>query len=82
MKQYFKPIFRIAGSVQNPGAQVNCATSDADLQLIADILGITVEDLGADNTFAVSEDCKIAFPIDFYCKFTSVANGAEAAFQS
>lgn len=81
MKQYFKPVFRIAGNVQNPHAG-NCTTTDDDLQLIADILGITVAELGGDNTFAVSEGCAYAFPIDFYCKFTSVANGATAAFQS
>ncbi len=82
MKQYFKPVFRIAGSVQNPGAQINCTTTDDDLQLIADILGIKVEDLSVSGGFAATETCDVPFPIDFYCKFTSVANGAEAAFQS
>ena len=82
MKQYFKPVFRVAAWAPNPGQKISCTTSQEDLELIATILGVSVEDLGGDNTFAESENCAMAFPIDFYCKFTSVANGAEAAFVS
>ena len=81
MKEYFKPVFRIAGNVQNPGAQVNCATKDGDLELIAAILGVSVEQLGNPEAFAQSENCALAYP-DIYCKFTSVANGMESLFQS
>lgn len=80
MKQYFKPIFRIAGSVQNPHAG-SCATKDGDLELIAAILGVTVEQLGNPDAFAMSENCALAYP-DVYCKFTAVANGALSLFQS
>ena len=82
MKQYFKPIFRIAAWAPNPGQKISCTTSQEDLELICSILGITVEELGGDNTFSTNEECVKAFPIDMYCKFTAVANGAEAAFLS
>lgn len=82
MKQYFKPVFQIAGSVLNPGQKISCTTSKSDLQLIADILGLQVSDLGGEDAFAPSEGCAKPVALDIYCKFTSVANGLEAIFQS
>ncbi len=81
MKQYFKPIFRLAGNVQNPGEQVSCATKNGDLELIAAILGVSVEQLGDPDAFAQMENCALAYP-DVYCKFTATAFGKESLFQS
>ncbi|MBR6531038.1 MAG: hypothetical protein IKT61_00885 [Clostridia bacterium] len=82
MKQYFKPVFRIAaGYAPNPGLKISCTTTDEDLELIASILGMEVSDLGGD-AFAQSENCKVPVPFEIYCKFTSVANGMEAIFLS
>ena len=82
MKQYYKPVFRIAGSVLNPGQKISCTTTDEDLELIASILGVDVSALGGEDAFAPSENCAKPVALDIYCKFTSVANGLEAIFQS
>ena len=71
MNKYIKPnaMFITASGTGLIGA--SCTTSKEDLELIGSVFGI--EDW--DVAFATGEGCQIEYPIEEYCKFTSVENG-------
>ena len=71
MNLYIKPSAMFI-TASGTGIGVSCSTSDDDLALLEDILGIT----DWNNAFAATEDCKNKYVIEEYCKFTSVENGS------
>ena len=71
MGQYIKPGLRIVSAATPLSVAGGCTTSAEDLQLLGQIFGI--EDW--DKAFAVGESCTTQYPIEEYCKFTSVENG-------
>lgn len=71
MNLYIKPSAMFI-TASGTGVGVACSTSDDDLALLEDILGIT----DWNNAFAATEDCKDRYVIEEYCKFTSVENGS------
>ena len=72
MNMYIKPsaMFITAAGTGMQGA--SCTTSKDDLQLLKDVFGIDNWDVA----FATGEGCQVEYPIEEYCKFTSVENGA------
>ena len=72
MNMYIKPsaIFIKAAGTGMQGA--TCPTSNDDLQLLKDEFGIDNWDVA----FATGEGCQVEYPIEEYCKFTAVENGA------
>lgn len=72
MNMYIKPsaMFITAAGTGMQGA--SCTTSNDDLQLLKDVFGIDNWDVA----FATGEGCQVEYPIEEYCKFTSVENGA------
>ncbi len=69
---YIKPsaMFITASGTGSMG--VSCATSNEDIDLIKEILGIT--DMA--NAFSVNEACEDQYDMENYCKFTAVENGS------
>jgi len=71
MAQYIKPGIKFVSLAATSRPAGNCTTSGEDLKLIGDVFGIT----DWDKAFAVGEGCQDEYPIEEYCKFTSVENG-------
>ena len=82
MKKYMKPVFNIAAWVPNPNPGNSCTTSEEDMNMIAEILGIPLTDLAESGAFALSEGCKTVVPLDMYCKFTSVSATGSAGIKA
>ena len=82
MKQYIKPVFNIAAWVPNPNPGNTCTTSQEDMELISSILEIPINELAKSDAFAMNEPCKKPFPIEMYCKFTSVSTDGEAGIMA
>ncbi|MBQ5592681.1 MAG: hypothetical protein IIU80_07015 [Clostridia bacterium] len=82
MKKYMKPVFNIAAAVPNPHPGNSCTTSQEDMTLIAQILGMTWEELSVSKAFALSEGCETVVPLDMYCKFTSVSATGSAGVKA
>lgn len=70
MSQYIKPSAMFITAVGNP-AIGGCTTDGEELEILGDIFGID----NWDTAFATGESCQVEYPIEEYCKFTSVANG-------
>ena len=72
MNMYIKPsaMFITAAGTGMQGA--SCTTSKDDLELLRDVFGIDNWDVA----FATGEGCQVEYPIEEYCKFTAVENGA------
>ena len=74
MKDYIKPTFTLAGLFPVALAAEGCASTREDLDLISAILGgVDVKD---PNAFAITENCKVQYDIEQYCKFTAVEAGS------
>lgn len=73
MKKYTKPVFNIAAWVPNPNPGNSCTTSEEDMNLISEILGISLDSLSTSGAFAASEGCTHIVPLEMYCKFTSIS---------
>ena len=75
MNLYIKPsamfISASGNGIRVPGS---CTTTNEDLELIGSVFDIT----DWDTAFATGEGCQIEYPIEEYCKFTSVENGASS----
>lgn len=71
MAQYVKPgaMFITASNSLRPAG--TCTTSNEDVELLGEIFGIT----DWTTAFATGEGCQDEYPIEEYCKFTSVENG-------
>ncbi len=74
MNSYIKPsaMFITAAGTAGSGG---CSTSKEDLDLLGEIFGIT----DWSTAFATGEGCQVEYPIEEYCKFSSVANGTASA---
>ena len=82
MKKYMKPVFNIAPASPNPQPGNSCTTSQEDVTLIAQILGMTMKELSGSKAFALSEGCENVVPLDMYCKFTSVSATGSAGVKA
>ena len=71
MNKYIKPGASVLLAAGAGTGGSGCTTTKEDLELLADIYGIT--DL--EKAFSLTENCVDGFPIEDYCKFTSVENG-------
>lgn len=71
MAQYIKPGIKLVSAATPLNVAGGCTTSAEDLQLLGEIFGIT----DWKTAFAVGEGCQDEYPIEQYCKFTSVENG-------
>lgn len=71
MAQYIKPIIKLATIDNTVRPAGSCTTSGEDLELLKDVFGIT----DWSTAFATGEGCTVEYPIEEYCKFTSVNNG-------
>lgn len=82
MKKYTKPVFNIAAWVPNPNPGNSCTTSEEDMNLISEILGIPLDELAESGAFAATEGCTNPFPLEMYCKFTSVSATGSAGIKA
>lgn len=71
MAQYIKPTIKLSAINNTVRPAGSCATSGEDLELLENVFGIK----NWDKAFAVGEGCTEEYPIEDYCKFTSVENG-------
>lgn len=71
MAQYVKPgaMFIAADNAVRPAG--TCTTSNEDVALLGEIFGIT----DWNSAFGTGEGCATEYPIEEYCKYTSVENG-------
>ncbi len=71
MAQYIKPGIKLV-TITNPVREAgSCTTSGEDLALLKDIYGIA----DWNTAFSMTEPCADQYPIEEYCKFTSVESG-------
>ena len=71
MAQYIKPNAMFIDASSNFRPAGGCTTSNEDVELLTEVLGIT----DWTNAFGTTEGCTIGYDIEEYCKFTSVENG-------
>ncbi len=76
---YIKPTFTFTPLNSARLAAGSCTTTEDDLIIIKDILGIDPSD---STVFATSEDCTSPIDTDMYCMFTSVDSGAAKVLSS
>lgn len=72
MAQYIKPSINLIETITPLSIAGACTTSAEDLQILGEIFGIT----DWKTAFATGEGCTVEYPVEQYCKFTSVENGA------
>lgn len=71
MNMYIKPSAMFITASGTGSAGVSCSTTNEDVELIAEILGIT----DWQTAFSSNEDCQDQYDMEQYCKFTAVENG-------
>lgn len=71
MNMYIKPSAMFITASGTGSAGVSCSTTNEDVELIAEILGIT----DWQTAFSSKEDCVDQYDMEQYCKFTAVENG-------
>lgn len=71
MNMYIKPSAMFITASGTGSAGVSCSTTNEDVELIKEILGIT----DWANAFSVNEACEDQYDMEQYCKFTAVENG-------
>ncbi len=72
MAQYIKPGIKLVTITNAARPAGTCTTSGEDLALLKDIYGIADWNTAFSTTEAA---CADKYPIEEYCKFTSVENG-------
>ena len=68
---YIKPSAMFITASGTGSAGGSCSTTNEDVELIKEILGIT----DWANAFSSNEDCVNQYDMEQYCKFTAVENG-------
>ncbi len=71
MAQYIKPNIMLVSAATPLSVAGACTTSAEDLQILGEIFGIT----DWKTAFAMGEECEVEYPIEQYCKYTSVNSG-------